>query len=216
MADGAYPDKRWSKIDRLEIGGYPYLSDDDFCLYLLERKRGTFEVSQANSIVNNFQKSVEQYGDRPEVMAYKENAIAFFANEIELLIAHKQRRAPIAIVPMITSKPKSAQWHDWRLSRTATLVAHDRSGEVVVRDILDVDEQLVMSKTGGSRRPEDIARHIVVTDTTVCDADVVFLIDDVITTGGHFAACKAAIKPYFPHAQIVGVFLARQEPIDCT
>lgn len=209
MADGSSSSKRWSRIDRLEIGGYPYLEDDDFCVYLLERKRGTFEVSRANSIVNNFQKSVELYSDRPDVMEYKEHAIAFFADGIESLIAHKLRRVPIVIVPMITSKPKSAQWHDSRLCRTATLVAHDRPGEVVVSDILDVDGQLVMSKTGGSRRPEDIARHIIVTDGTVHDADIVFLIDDVITTGGHFAACKAAIKPYFPHAQIVGVFLAR-------
>lgn len=205
--------RRWSQIDRLEIGGYPFLSEDDLCFYLLERQRGTWRASEANNIVNNFQKSPELYGERPDVMVYKQQAVEYFAKAIELLIGHKERRFPLVLVPMITSRPKSAQWHDPRLSDTAEKVARDRSGEVVVCDILDVDEVLEKSKAGGMRQPWAIREHIVVAGDTPPDADIVFLIDDVITTGGHFTACKEVVRPIFPDAQIVGVFLSRQAPI---
>lgn len=202
--------RAWSKIDKLEMGGYPYLSMNDLCFYYFERFHGTWEKGVANSTVSNFQRDIERYRNRPDVLHYKNNAIEFFAEKVGHLIAHKKRACPLVIVPMITSKPKRHPEHDDRLARTANLVAANRPGEVAVCDILDVDTVLPKSKLGGGRNPNEIKRHILVDVPVFPQAEVVFLLDDVITTGGHFAACRDAIRPRFPSAHIVGVFLARQ------
>ena len=208
MADSA--PSRWLKIDQLEITGYPYLGMNDLCYYHLERSHGTWEKSEANRVVSNFQRSVEQYHDRPDVLRYKNDAIAYFAEKISDLIAKKKRLYPLVIVPMVTSKPKCHQWFDDRLVRTAQTVANARAGEVVVCDILNIAAEVPKAKRGGQRNPRDIGQNIVVEKPDYPEAEVVFLIDDVITTGGHYAACRDAIQPLFPSARIVGVFLARQ------
>ncbi|WP_139651298.1 hypothetical protein [Raoultibacter phocaeensis] len=209
MAEGGSP--RWWKIDRIEIANYPYLCTDDLCYYYLERSHGTWKESEANRIVSNFQRSVTKYHDRADVLCYKDNAIRFFAERIANLIAKKKRACPLVIVPMVTSKPKSHCWYDDRLVRTAQTVASLRPGEVAVCDILDVVTETSKAKLGGSRNPEEIERNLDVGVPDCPEAEVVFLIDDVITTGGHFAACRNAIRPLFPKAKIVGVFLARQK-----
>lgn len=209
MTDAKPP--RWSKIDEIEIGGYPHLEPCDLCFYYLERSHGTWEKSEANRMVSNFQKDIEQYHDRPEVMRYKYDAIEFFADRVCEIIAKKQRLCPLVVVPMITSKPKKHRWHDDRLTRTAHAIASKRPGEVVVCDVLDVDESFLKAKRGGKRDPREISSHIISAAPDHPQARVVFLIDDVITTGGHFAACKKAVQPLFPEAQIVGIFLARQK-----
>lgn len=208
MADGTMP--RWSKIDRLEIRGYPYLDDQDVCFYYLERSHGTWKESEANRIVSNFQRDVERYHDRPDVLRHKDEAIEFFADKIGALIGRKQRKCPLVIVPMVTSKPKSHQWHDDRLLRTAYAVARNRPGEVAVCDVLDVVAEIPKAKLGGRRDPREIGRLITIQEPAYPDAEVVFLVDDVITTGGHYAACRNAARSVFPNALIVGVFLARQ------
>lgn len=202
---------RWWKIDRVELANYPYLGTNDLCWYYLERSHGTWKESEANRIVSNFQRSVTKYHDRPDVLQYKDNAIRFFAERIDELIAKKKRPCPLVIVPMVTSKPRSHRWYDDRLVRTAQAVVRARPGEVVVCDILDVISEVPKAKLGGQRNPEEIGRNLVVKDPDYPEAEVVFLIDDVVTTGGHFAACQKAIRPMFPKATIVGVFLARQK-----
>lgn len=201
----------WSKIDKVERGGYPYLEADDLCYYYLERSHGTWEKGMANSTVSNFQKDIEHYSDRPDVLRYKQKAIEYFADKIGSLFARKQRACPLVIVPMITSKPKNHPLFDNRLLETANLVAANRPGEVVVCDILDIDAALPKSKLGGNRSPHEIEKHLLVSTPTLPQAKLVFLLDDVITTGGHYAACRDAIRSHFPHALIVGVFLARQK-----
>lgn len=203
-------DFRWSRIDPLEIGSYPFLESGDLCFYYLERSRGTWRESQANSIVSNFQKDIEKHAANAHALFYKDQAIEYFAERISLLIGRKNRACPLVLVPMVTSKPKSHRWFDDRLFRTANKVRLMRPGEVAVCDILDLDSEMRKSKLGGERDPQSISGHILVASPEYPQADTVFLIDDVITTGGHFAACRDAVKPLFPNARIVGVFLARQ------
>lgn len=81
---------------------------------------------------------------------------------------------------------------------------------MVVHDILDVDEELEKSKSGGSRNPLYLNQHILVRSPMCPHVTGVILIDDVIASGGHFNACKAALKPFYPNAIINGAFLARQ------
>lgn len=202
---------RWSKIDKIEIYGFPYLSADDICYYLVERLRGSWEMGFANSLVSNFQKDVGRYHDNPDVMAYKSQAIERFARSISSVIARRPRRCPIVIVPMVTSKPKSHPWFDDRLQRVAHWVADHRSGEVVVDDVLDVKEEMMQAKAGGVRDPCILGSNIVVVAPRYPEAETVLLVDDVITTGGHFAACKAIACSLYPAAKVVGLFLARQK-----
>ena len=40
--------------------------------------------------------------------------------------------------------------------------------------------------------------------------DKVILVDDIITTGSHFKACKSIIKKEFPEVEGQGLFIARR------
>lgn len=202
---------RWSKVDKIEIGFRSYLRPDDKCFYYLERSRENWSAGAANSLVSNFQKDLVRFRDRPDVMSYKEEAIEFFARKITLLVGHRMRQFPIALVPAVTSKPKCHPSYDSRLLLTARAVERMLPQDTAVCDVLDLTQELPKAKVGGPRDPEGIERFITVDDRVFPLADTVFLIDDVLVTGGHFAACRNAIAPVFPNAEVVGIFLAKEE-----
>lgn len=202
---------RWSKIDRLELSCYPYLDQSDVCYYLLERSRGDWTKGEANRIVSNFQRDPILYADRPEVLRYKNEAISYFANNVSAIISEKARPYPLVIVPMATSRPKGHQCFDDRLQQVAARVCELRPNDVVVDDVLDVSSEIPRAKTGGSRNPDAILPYITTRRPEHPEADSILLIDDVLTTGGHFAACKKAIQPLYPNARIYGIFLSRQQ-----
>lgn len=145
-------------------------------------------------------------------MKYKDEAIAFFAKQIRRLVKPGPRSIPIVLIPMITSRPKTDQWHDDRLARACTLAAELLDGAAVVHDVLDVDQRLRKAKSGGPRTPEEIGMHIIAYGQRHPETSVVLLVDDVLTLGGHYAACREAVRPLYPNAQTAGVFLAKHVP----
>lgn len=200
----------WSRIDSVELHNSPYLEAEDECYYLLERSRGTYLAGHANDVVNNFQKDIERFGARPEVMKYKDRAIRDFAASLAALLVPGAVYAPWVIVPMITSKPKCHPFYDDRLLRAAEHAGNLGSGKIVVADLFDLDEELLKAKCGGPRNPTELLKHIIIDASLLRQPDNIVLIDDVLTSGGHFAACKQAIKDIYPNAHIIGAFLARQ------
>lgn len=210
--------KSWTLIDGVE-GSYLLLADDDVCYYYLVRTSEGFRASKANSRIANFKKSPKYAGD-PTVWRYKEREILNFADDVCGFLQNPRIAEAIAayehpvIVPMPTSVPKDRPGHDDRLERLCRIVAGRIDG-LGFEDPLDAREATAASHAGGTRSVEAIKGNMVFRGFSATP-DLVVLVDDVITTGAHYVACRDVVKRFAPDAQVIGLFLAlhRSSKID--
>lgn len=67
--------------------------------------------------------------------------------------------------------------------------------------------------TGERRGPQEIADGYCIDESrSTPEPDRILLVDDVLTTGAHFAAAKSVLSNRFPQAAVVGLFVARRVP----
>lgn len=209
--DGA----KWSRIDKAECATLPHISEEEYCYYLLNRTSAGYAASPANDIIDNFKKDVAKYGDRPNVMYYKRQAIDKLANEVFHFVTTGLERAldsglDIALVPMPTSKVESDPAYDDRIVSLCKTVA-EKEPRIRVANVFHASKSHLQVHYGGSRKLEDIANNIRLDDFSEGVPDFALLIDDVLTTGAHYAVCRDALrKKYGSGFYILGVFLSMQ------
>lgn len=192
------------KVD-LDIHSIPYLNSDDACYYFLDYKLNSgFE---ANSLVFNFKKDL-LFKNHPS-WYYRNEAIKEFAKMINNAFLNINKNI-FNIIPMPTSKPKNSTEFNNRLIQTMEeLLKLDNSYKIF--DCFDVQNNLVPAHYNGYRNPNDLKQEILFYPPNFFDKNIV-LIDDVLTTGGHFKACKnILLEKLDPNINIVGLFLAKIE-----
>ncbi|EAK3672774.1 hypothetical protein BZ119_01475 [Campylobacter jejuni] len=192
------------KVD-LDIHSIPYLNSDDACYYFLDYKPNSgFE---ANSLVFNFKKDL-LFKNHPS-WYYRNEAIKEFAKMINNMFLNINKNI-FNIIPMPTSKPKNSTEFNNRLMQTMEeLLKLDNSYKIF--DCFDVQNNLVPAHYNGYRNPNDLKQEILFYPPNFFDKNIV-LIDDVLTTGGHFKACKnILLEKLDPNINIVGLFLAKTE-----
>jgi hypothetical protein len=115
------------------------------------------------------------------------------------------------IIPIPPSKIRSHPLYDDRLIQTLNIFGN-YFPSADIREILSFRENLRASHEGPPRpTPEEIYQNLIV-DESLCritKAKIV-LVDDVITAGAHFKACKAKLSEYFPDTEVIGIFIARR------
>lgn len=200
--------RRWQQIDPL-LKKSLLLGEDDLCFYYLVRTSGGFSASLANSRIENFKKDPARFRDRPDVWRYKTGAVSEFANDLRgfLVDMLPPGHRTVALVPMPTSKPRSHEHYDSRLVDMCRQAIDGYAGDAVLEDVLDVAEAIPAAHEGGSRDVCTLMSRMTVGQLS-CRPSVVFLVDDVITTGAHYLACKQMIQRVCVGVPIVGVFLA--------
>lgn len=193
----------------------------DLCYYYLLRDSGGYGASNANNRIDNFKKSVARYGDNSAIMGYKDREIENFSDDLYFGLLHylEPRLATngrIALVPMPTSIPKSHEHFDNRLERLCQLSA-EKSRFCDYVEVFDAVQVARPVHAGGNRSMAAISVNIKLLPFPA-GYNTYILIDDVITTGMHFKACKEKLLQACPNATILGAFLARQrnQYDDCT
>jgi len=202
----------WTLIDELEK---PHLNleDNDICFYYLVRTVGGYLASKANSRIENFKKSPEKYRDNPSVWKYKIEAIKEFADDVCDLLRRNDFQAVLnsyrnaVIVPIPSSKPKTHEFYDSRLCDMCTQIESSING-IIFKDVFDVSEEITPAHYGGPRNVSYLKNKIVFADLGKEPPEIVFLVDDVITTGNHFIACRDIIREHYPSILVIGIFLA--------
>lgn len=204
-------DKQWSTIDASELCALPQLGPDDHCYYFLDRTNGTYQASYANDRIDNFKKDLKRWHDRPDVLKYKWRAIDEFARDLADLFGGELRgivgQFDLALVPMPTSIAPTEPFYDDRLvrlcERTATIV-----GNIRVADVLHARAGTQSAHKGGTRDVRTIAANLVFDGFGRNIPEVVVLVDDVLTTGSHYVACRDAINSAYPGILVLGAFLS--------
>jgi predicted amidophosphoribosyltransferase len=151
----------------------------------------------------NYKKTVDKRG-LPE-WHYKIHSIARFASELSEL-----KFPPWSIlIPAPTSNRRCSKDFDSRIEDSILKLKEIRS-DLLFQPILDMKQSVPSAHArGGSRNPFDIKQQVLVDSFSIEVPKIVFLIDDMITTGGHFRAFKDALTEKYPGLKVIGIFWAK-------
>lgn len=178
------------------------LDESDDCYYARDYiSEGGYQASEANDLITNFKKSPEKKG-RPE-WKYKEKAIKRFATEI----AYIPNIEEFYVTCIPSSKAKGDPNYDSRLEDTVRYLKQIKPG-VEIGFPFSIKKSMTAAHYGGSRDVDQIYSNLLWSHIKSKKSNIV-LIDDVLTTGAHFKACKKLILEKIPKANVIGLFWAR-------
>ena len=200
--------KRVLKIDALTLPDHHYLDAQDICYYAGEYTAGEGHAhSETNQLIHNFKKSVDKRGT-PQ-WQYKERAILQAAAIFRAAI---KADAAITFVPIPPSKAKSDPLYDDRMLQLLQAVCKGRHTDI--RELVVQRQSLVAAHLSDTRQTLDelVANYRLDESVAVPAPGIIFVVDDVLTTGCHFKAMKHVLERRFPEARIVGLFIARRAP----
>lgn len=203
--------KGWTRVDRAVHGGAHNLHGRDQCYFYMDRQRGGWDKSEANQLIFNLKKGPERKGCAD--WHYKADAIERFATDVaRLLDRFSWRDMRPLLVPMPTSKRRIDESYDDRIVRVSQK-ASMLSG-IDCLEAFDLEVSVAPAHFGGSRSVGDIENNLILLGKSalLCEYDVCLLLDDVLTTGAHFRACKEKLIERFPDLIVIGVFWAKQLP----
>lgn len=192
--------KLWKKLEIVENPPV-FITADDECYYARDYiSRGNYKDSEANQLVSNFKKHPKYRGTAS--WRYKEQAINRFARELAAAIV---QNVSVAAIP--PSKLPNHPEYDSRLSDCLVLLGQLRS-DLVIEKPFTCRESTVPSHHGGGRRIDDIVANLEWHGLSP-GCRTLILIDDVLTTGAHFKACKRIVAREAAEVRVAGVFWAR-------
>jgi hypothetical protein len=193
--------KLWKRLDVSQENIY-HIGDDDEIYYAREYISGrNYQASVANHLISNFKKPVSRRG-RPE-WRHKIKAIRQFAEELSLLLDPK---GIYFLTSIPSSKCKTDPEYDPRVEDTLSELGTIRT--IVIEEPIATRETIVPAHLGGTRDRDTLYNNMqwVGFENTI---DQIVLVDDVITTGSHFAACKKIILEHEEDVKIIGIFWAK-------
>jgi hypothetical protein len=193
----------WTRIDPL-LHGFQYLSEKDVIYYHLDYRKGGYQQSPANQWVINYKKGIEHRGERQ--WYYKEEAITQFAQLIIDTPPIDENRIMVAGPP---SKCRNSPLFDSRNEEVLKIV-HRATGIPVsfnleaVRDIEPIHFHI------GYRSPEKLRGLYTFSPFPSENVpDIVYIVDDVITSGSHYIVWRDLIHQVHPRVEVRGIYLAR-------
>lgn len=196
---------RLRQLSREEVGEHRYLSSSDECFYLWEYcPRGRSEEPRPEDEVIRAMKisPVAALADR-KLRMRKEDAIRRAAAALSASIPMYWRQACV-FVPIPGSKPLDDPDYDDRLLKVLRLVRPSLVLWPVLYQLKTMPS-LAKDLSVGERA----FSYGVDTAAGQPERNVVVLVDDVLTTGAHYAAARDVIRATFPTVRCIGLFLGR-------
>jgi hypothetical protein len=191
----------WTRIDPL-LHGFQYLSEQDVIYYHLEYSEGGYLKSQDNQWVFNYKKSIEHRHERQ--WYYKEEAIRKFA---ELIIETPTGDNRILLAGA-TSKRRDSPLFDSRNDNVLKIVS-ETTGIPISFNLEAVRDVEPFHFQSGYRTPARLKGLYTFTPFKNVP-DIVYIVDDVITSGSHFVVWRDLIHEAHPEVEVRGIYLARR------
>jgi hypothetical protein len=201
-----------TKVDELLREDHFYLDADDHCYCLREYTAGAgFGHSSTNDLIFNLKKPMDRR-DRPE-WRYKSWAIEKCADELIAAIrANKWVLDGALLVPAPPSKTKVHPLHDDRILQVTRRIGSALSLEVaeLLENRMDREPQHA-SKT--KRNIQAQIENLRFNGAALATPPAgIILVDDVLTTGATFVACKDVLQRSMDGVRVLGLFVARRVP----
>lgn len=200
-------------IDELILRDYYYLNEEDECFFfhVYHANKG-FNFSDYNQLISNFKKKLDRKGQYD--WKYKQEAIRKVASILRGTLATIQ--TPVTVIPIPPSLCKTDTMYDDRMLQ-ALQMASVGLKNIIVRDIISIEENREASHSNGKKprlSPPQLQQLLTLEDTPPITTKNVILVDDVITTGSQFKACKGLLLQEYDNIDITGLFIARTQHDD--
>jgi len=196
-------------IDELILSDYYYLNEEDECFFfhVYHANKG-FKFSEYNQLISNFKKKLDRKGEYD--WKYKQEAVRKVASILRSTLA--TITTPVTIVPIPPSLCKTDAMYDDRMLQALKMAAIGLKN-ITVRDIISLEENREASHSGSKTRlpPSQLLELLTLEDNPSIQTQNVILIDDVITTGSQFKACKMLLLRNYEGIEVTGLFIARTQ-----
>jgi hypothetical protein len=194
-------------IDDIARLDHFFLEKEDYCLYRGEYSPAAGVTLPTNDLILDLKKRPDRCGQRDWI--YKLWAIEECARILRRCL-DLDRLAAFTIVPAPPSKRPGHPEYDDRMARVVESLCAGAK--------LDWRELLIATTDREQRRsprarvsPRELARLIGI--NRECGGSPprrVLLVDDLITSGATFKACRLVLQKAFPGVDVVGCFVARR------
>ncbi|MCL2007374.1 MAG: hypothetical protein FWG77_04745 [Treponema sp.] len=196
------PDKiPWTLIDP-RLYGLQYLNENDIIYFHLEYTQGGYDQSPANQWVFNYKKPIEHRGKSQ--WYYKEEAIKKFAD----LIIQTSINGNVILLAGPPSKHPNSELFDSRNVDVLKIV-HTNTGIPVSFNLKAIDDFIPTHVKSGYRHP-DLLKGRYCFEPFENVPDIVYIVDDVITSGSHFVVWRDLIHQVHHEVEVRGFYLARR------
>ena len=179
---------KWRKLPEKSSHSHIHIKSDDICIYSREYISEGYIVSQTNSLILNFKKTLTKKKNSSE-WRYRQKALEQFKIEIEQLFSENLN---ISITAIPSSKHKSDPKYDNRFEDLFNQLLQSRP-YLKVEWPVEIRQTEQASHQVGNRNPEEIKQNYTWKGfKTIPKKLCVF--DDVLTTGSHFRAFSNFLK----------------------
>jgi predicted amidophosphoribosyltransferase len=162
-----------------------------------------YERSETNSLINNLKKPVDSPKNQ---LHYKNLAIKKFASELIEGFTQFSTAVPIIMTWIPPSKCKDDPKHDDRIKRVVNIVCN-KTGFIPL-EVFENHTSREPLHSGHARNPLLISKNLVWCNLELKNCKIIFIIDDILTTGSTFRAIHDKIHDKFPHISVWGFFWA--------
>jgi hypothetical protein len=192
--------KLWKKLEVVE-NPPAFIGADDDCYYARDYiARGGYSASQANQYIANFKKPPHLKGTSQ--WRYKLEATERFAAEVATVLGQG-----ISVTTIPTSKRTDDPEYDSRMADMTTLLKVKRP-DLTIETPFAREASTTPAHHGGSRNIDEIVANLRWLGVSAGCGTLV-IIDDVLTTGAHYQACRRLVTQHAPHVRVAGLFWAR-------
>lgn len=211
---------RLSTIGDLERPDHHYLPIDAICYFWGEYTPYEYtdgekwNFSPTNQLIANFKKSVDRKGRSEwnhKIRAIEEVSQQFarFWKWEDLVEEHR-----VALIPVPPSKARDDALYDSRMADLLERIATHCGYQLDIRDCLTFSGINAASHNAVARpTPDELYAQLQFDDAIGKPGSapgVIFVFDDMLTTGAHYVAVSRKLSEAFPGVPIVGNFIARR------
>lgn len=198
------------KIDELLLPNHHHLAEEDNCYFLMTYTPGMkWDHSDGNGVIANLKKHPSTKNTTQWI--YKEKEIKKVAWMLQKTLPTLGDLSKITFVPIPPSKAPESPEYDDRMAQVLSLIDLPK---FEYRELLFTAED--RGALHGNSKPRDIqeiADNISIEHELLAGVrENIVLVDDMITTGASFCACRQVLQAEFPHANYSGLFVTRRQP----
>lgn len=204
-------DESWTgrlrTIGELERPDHWHLLEGDQCVFFGEYTPGeNWEHSSTNQLILNLKKKPSRAQGTPQ-WRHKLRAIREVATVIRANL-RPEALATTLFVPIPSSKGPAHPDFDPRMLAVARAIGQPARP---VELITAIGDRPAFHENNDPRNPEELMAQLQVSaDPLPPNAERVMLLDDMITTGCSFRACKNLLEAQYPGIPVFGLFVSRR------
>ncbi|CAE6863602.1 hypothetical protein R75461_08122 [Paraburkholderia nemoris] len=173
-----------------------------------------WNFSATNQLIGNLKKRMDRAGFAD--WRYKQEAVERVGRAFSKLwkwpnVIEKHR---IMLVPIPPSKARGNPMYDPRMNEILLAIGRNLGVQLDIRDCLSFSGRYGASHETDDRPTPDQLHEDLTFDAVVGrpaeQPGLIFIFDDMLTSGAHYLAATRRLSEHFPNVQMIGNFVARR------